>query len=468
MAAQPATSSTVDVNEVLGDRKIGSFQVNLLFWAFMAMLADGFDMQAMPYVASSILNAFHVERAALGPVFSASFIGVLVGAPVLGVLGDHFGRKTGVIISLLICALFMLVTMTATSLNQLMIYRFLTGIGIGGAFPNVAALVVEFSPKRTRAAFVIISIFGLAFGTMLPAYVATSLVPTHGWQVVFLVGGILPIVVGTCLIFGLPESVKYLALRDKQAAVAKIVRKLDPTLPIGPNTRFVVASAVRRPAISPALLFSPGLSAITILIWIICFLNLSTSFMFASWVPVLLQGQGASLAQASSAVALFFMGGVLGGLVHLFTIDKYGALPIMIMFLLAVPLIVSFGLAPPGSMEMTALAFAAGSCMMGAQYGINALPGLIYPTAIRGNGAGWAQAIGRAGSSLGPIIGGWLVAMKLPNEYFFLAPAAGLLLGAVAAFLLMGECVRRFGSYRLEEETADTAAPVSMPSAVNI
>jgi AAHS family 4-hydroxybenzoate transporter-like MFS transporter len=454
MAANSTIFATVDVNQLVGDRKIGFFQINLLFWAFVAMLADGFDMQVMPYIATSIVGEFQVNRAALGPVFSASYFGVLVGAPMLGVLGDHYGRKVGVIISLVICAVFMAVTMTAGSLNELMIYRFLTGVGIGGVFPNIAALVVEFSPKRTRAAFVIITIFGLALGTMVPAYAATALVPTYGWRAVFLVGGILPVVVVACLCFGLPESIKYLALRNKQSAVYNLVRKFDPSLPIGPETRFVASTAVKEPAISPVKLFAPGLASITVLIWIMCFLNLSTSFLFASWVPVLLQGEGLSLAQASSVVALFFLGGMFGGAVHLFTIDRFGALPIMIMFVAAAPLVACFGLVTPGSSVMMALALLAGSCMMGGQYGINALPGLIYPTAIRGNGAGWAQAIGRAGSSLGPIIGGLLVGMKVPLTYFFLVPAIGLLLGALAAFVLMNQCVRRFGSYGLQEEAA--------------
>jgi MFS transporter, AAHS family, 4-hydroxybenzoate transporter len=460
------TAAIVDLNQVIGERKVGFFHINLLLWTFIAMLADGFDMQAMPYIGSAIVSAFHVERAALGPAFSASFIGILVGAPIFGVLGDHYGRKIGAIISLSLCAVFMFVTTTAQSLDELIAYRFLTGFGIGGAFPNLVALVVEFAPKRMRAAFVIIIFFGLVLGTMLPGYVATALVASHGWQAVFFVGGILSIIGGASVLFGLPESIKYLAVQDRQAAVAHILRKLDPTLLVGAATRFVVPSAVKAPTISPAKLFSPGLALTTILVWIMCFLTLGISFMFASWMPVLLQANGVSLAQASSVVALFFMGSIFGGFVHLFSVDRYGSLPVAIMLLISAPLVASIGLFAPGSTEMMVLAFITGICMMGAQPGINALTGLMYPTAIRGNGAGWAQAIGRAGSSLGPIMGGLFVGMNVSLQAFLLAPAVGALFGALAAFALARVCVRRFGSYRVEEESADEHGSFPMASPV--
>lgn len=455
MTTSAKAIAVVDVNQLLDDRKLGFFHISLLFWSFVAMLADGFDMQTMPYIATSILNAFHVERAALGPAFGASFIGVLIGAPILGVLGDHFGRRAGAILSLLICAFFTLVTMRSGSLNEMIVYRFLTGIGIGGLFPNISALTVEFAPKRLRAAFVIITIFGLAFGTMVPGYFAVRWIPTYGWQSMFLIGGITPIVIAVCLLFFLPESLKYLALRGDQAKAAKIVRKIDAAISVGPDSRFVVASAVRKPAISPTKLFSRGLAGITVLLWLLCFLNLSTSFMVASWFVVLLQGQGIGIAQAASTIALFFTGGLIGGVVNLFTVDRYGALPVAIMLAIGSVLIAFVGMVTPGSSAMTALVFAAGSCMMGAQYGINSLPELIYPTAIRGNGGGWAQAIGRAGSSLGPILGGVLVGMKVSLQTFFLAPAIGLALATIFAFLLIQICMKRFGNYRIEEEAAN-------------
>jgi MFS transporter, AAHS family, 4-hydroxybenzoate transporter len=457
--------SIIDVGRMVDERKLGFFHLNLLFWCFVAMLADGFDMQTMPYIATSIMSSFHLERAALGPAFSASFIGVLIGAPVLGVLGDHFGRRVGSVTSLLICAVFSLVTIRSSSLGEMIVYRFLTGIGIGGLFPNVSALLVEFAPKRFRAAFVVVAIFGLAFGTMLPGYVAAHWVPTYGWQAIFLVGGITPIIIAGLLLFNLTESIKYLTLRGNQLAVAAIARKIDPSIIVAPNSSFVMTSAVREPAISPRKLFSPGLAKITSLLWLICFVNLSTSFLVASWLVVLLQGQGIGIALASSTVALFFTGGLIGGVVNLFTADRYGALPITIMFALGSLFVGCIGLVAPGSSAMTAFVFAAGSCMMGAQYGINSLPGLVYPTAIRGNGAGWAQAMGRAGSSVGPLLGGVLVGMKVSLQTFFFVPAIGAAFGAVISFLLMQTCVKRFGSYRLEEEAVSEIGVKSAPAA---
>lgn len=451
-----AARQSIDVGELVDNQRLGRHTLLLLVLSFLAMMADGYDILALAYAAPDIVREWGVQRSALGPVFSAGLFGILFGAPLFGFAGDRFGRRPAIIGGCIIYGLCTLAAAWAPSLIVLTMLRFVTGIGIGGLMPNTIALNVEFAPKRWRATLVIVMFTGITLGGALPGWIAASLLPVYGWQILFLIGGVGPLVIAGLLYFFLPESIRFLVVHGgRRGQIEKLVRAFDPMIAIGPETRFVMASEAE-PQRSASLrqLFAGSLSIITPLLWLLFATNLMATYFLNSWMPILFQDAGMSADYSALALSMFQIGGTLGGLAISVLLDRFGMIPVVILFCLAAPVVALIG--TPGLSEaalLTVVSFA-GFSILGLQFGINAISGLIYPTEVRSNGSGWAFAIGRFGSVVGPILGGALIAMHLPLRELFYAPAVSLALGAVAAIVMMRLCRLRFGGHRLDEREA--------------
>jgi MFS transporter, AAHS family, 4-hydroxybenzoate transporter len=230
---------------------------------------------------------------------------------------------------------------------------------------------------------------------------------------------------------------------------------LRPDLSISLHTRFSVGLAsVSASRGTPARLFAGTLAVITPALWIVLAANQFANFFALSWLPTLLQSAGLSTAQAGISASMFSIGGLAGGLILTFIIDRFGVLPIIGLFLLGAPLVASMGMEGVSPWALGAIIAAAGFCVTGNNFAINAAMVMIYPTHIRATGTGWAQGMGRMGSLGAPILGGILLGMHLLPQQLYYAPALALLVGAAAAGVLIVFCIRRFGGYRLDEAAA--------------
>jgi AAHS family 4-hydroxybenzoate transporter-like MFS transporter len=454
-----AESGTIDIGRLVDEQKIGWFNVALLVLSFLAIMGDGYDILALAFAAPDIVKSWHVDRAAFGPVFSASLFGILFGAPILGYVGDRFGRKKAIVIGCLVYGVFTLASMGATSLTQLAILRFLTGLGLGGLMPNTIALNAEFAPKRLRGTLVIIMFTGITLGGAIPGWIASSLLPTYGWQSLFFVGGVGPIIIAIILALVMPESIKFLVYQPhRRAELVRLAGILKPGFTAAPDARFTIAGEEKKPPFTIGLLFKGGLSVITPLLWLLFAINLMAFYFLNSWMPIVFQGAGLSPENAALTLSMFQVGGTVGGLLLSVLIDRFGMIAVFVLFVLSCPIVAVMGTPGLAVGQLIAVVTAAGFCVLGLQFGINAISGLIYPTAFRSNGSGWAFAIGRFGSIVGPILGGILIGMHLPAQQLFYFPAIMLAVGAVAAFVLMRLCVARFRGYHLDDKAA-TPAP---------
>ncbi len=457
--------SVVDLDSLIDGQKVGRATAVFLLVATLAMLADGFDLSAIGFVAPELVKQWHVAPAALAPVFSAGIFGLLVGAPLLGFVGDRFGRKTALLAGLGIVSVFTLATMAARSLPQFVVLRFLTGIGLGGVIPNVIALTAEAAPRRLRGLFIVIVNFGVPAGIAIPGLTAAALVPRFGWPALLLVGGLLPLLAAMLIALLVPESIKFLAQRgDRDDEVKRLAIRLQPSRPLAADWRVPAARLPATVSGSPKGLFADGLGAITPLLWLALAANQMANFFSLSWLPTLLQSLGASTAQAGVNASLFSIGGIAGGVCLTFVVDRLGVIPMVALFLLGIPLMAAIGTPDLPPALFAAVIAGAGFCVTGINFNMSATLGTIYPTSVRSLGTGWAQAAGRIGSLAAPIIGGALLGMHLPTQDLLLAPAAALAVGAVAAGVLAVLCVRRFEGCRLDERPGaprahDAAAP---------
>src|SRR5271170_6645383 len=204
---------TIDVGRLIEEQKFGWFQATLMFWICAFMFIEGYDMQVVGYAAPAIIKAWHSDKAAFGVVFGAGLGGFMLGATVLGNLGDRFGRKRMIVAGSVLFGLFTLASAWAEGLTSLLVLRTIAGIGLGGSIPNAIALMTEYAPVKVRATRVGIMFIGYTIGSALGGFIAGQLIPDYGWPSVFVVGGILPIMLALGAAFALPESVRFLMLK---------------------------------------------------------------------------------------------------------------------------------------------------------------------------------------------------------------------------------------------------------------
>src|ERR1700691_966308 len=230
---------TINITRLVDEQRIHRFGLGIIFLSFLVMFSDGYALAAAAYAAPSIVRQWHLNRAVMGPVFSASLVGMLFGAPILGNLGDRYGRKGAIIFGCLLYGISSLAIVESHTLHQLIALRFISGICLGGLPPNTIALNAEFAPKRARATMIVFMFMGITVGGILPGAV-TAYLPRYGWQGLFFIGGVFPIAVALAAFFFLPESIKFLVLRNSRDKVAKLAKKLLPGISIAPDAKFLI------------------------------------------------------------------------------------------------------------------------------------------------------------------------------------------------------------------------------------
>src|SRR6202163_3282131 len=241
MAMSQSGTSPVDVAEFIDQQPVGGFQFRLLLTCAAVLFLDGFDTQAIGYVAPALAKEWGLTKGALGPVFSAGLFGLMIGALLFGPLADRVGRKKIIILSTLAFGIGALVTAFVQDVNTLLAIRFLTGLGLGGAMPNAIAMTSEFNPRRRRATMVMIMFCGFSVGAALGGLLAAALIPQFGWRSVFVVGGVAPLLLVPILALRLPESVRFLALTGRaNERVAQLLGFISPRASLRPATQFVV------------------------------------------------------------------------------------------------------------------------------------------------------------------------------------------------------------------------------------
>lgn len=442
-----AEQAVVPVSHLLDERGLSSFQIKLIAWSFFIVLIDGYDIAAIAFAAPSLAREWALKPGALGPVFSASLIGILFGSALFGWVGDRYGRKAALVGSNLVFGVFTLAAAYATNLDQMFWLRLLAGLGIGGVIPNVVAINAESAPRKLRATLAIIAVGCVPLGGAIPGLVTATLVPAHGWPIIFLIGGIAPLVIAVAAMIGLPESIKYMALHESQRGkMEAAIKAIRPDYHVPANAKFVIEDEKQFPGFSPAYLFRDGLTLITPLLWLLFALNLMGYFFLISWTPTLMTAAKLPPSAAALAGASLQVGGTVGALLLCWWLQKHRFLAVAIMFAVAVPVVGSIGFAA-GLSSQTAVVIAtffAGFLVLGIQSGINVLGAMIYPTSLRANGSGWELGIGRIGSIVGPILGGLLIGLSVEKLYMW--SALPFAVGAAICFL-----IHRLNTARLAE-----------------
>jgi AAHS family 4-hydroxybenzoate transporter-like MFS transporter len=441
----------IDLVEFIDRQPVGGFQLRLLLTCASVLFLDGFDTQAIGYVAPAIAREWGLSKGALGPVFSAGLFGLMIGALLFGPLADRVGRKKIIIFSTAAFGIGALATAFVHDVTALLIVRFLTGLGLGGAMPNAVAMTSEFNPQRRRATMVMIMFCGFSVGAAVGGWLAADLIPRFSWRSVFVVGGIAPLLMVPILVWRLPESARFLAtIGHAPEQVAQLLKLISPNTAFAPTARFVVRET-QLPGIPVQHLFREGRTVPTLLLWVVFFMSLLDIYFLANWLPTVLNDLDATISEAAVIATMLQVGGVVGTLALGSVIDRFSFRALALVYFAAVFAVGAIGQLGHSAVLVSMAIFAAGFCVVGGQIAANALAAGFYPTSVRATGVGWALGIGRVGSIIGPLVGGVLLAAQWSTASVFLAAAAAAFCAALASLILS----------RLVADVAGQASPVN-------
>lgn len=408
------SSTSLNVRTELASRSIAGVPLCVFIGTFLIMVLDGFDVQLIGFAAPALIAEYGISRSALGPALAASVIGMSIGAVAIGRVGDAYGRRPALLASAALFGVMTLLAATATSVATLALWRFLTGIGLGAALPGAVALMAEFTPARHRSQLVVMSLIGVPVGGILGSALAAEIVPALGWQAIFLVGGVLPILAALVLFFVLPESPGFLA---RQA-----------------QTKACSADACPMHAV-----FSRALRGDAVVLMVAFFTSLFAAYAFFSWVPVVLTTLNFPLDQAVRASLVFNVAGVGGALLNAWLISRIGSLlplaavaGVAVLSLIALAA-VTLGAEPsPSALALFAIIAAAGFGIHALQTGLYLVSAHVFPMECRTSGVGFASGAGRLGGIVSSLTGGALLGG---------AGAAGFFGGVALALVLSVVCV---------------------------
>lgn len=363
----------------------GSDRCVLGLGALMAMI-EGADLQAIGVTAPQIAHEFNLSPSQIGTIFSAAMAGLLPGALIGGRLTDIAGRKPVLLVSLALFGLFSLATTQVWNFPGLVLIRFLTGLGLGGAMPNLIALSSEAVSAERRGTVVSTMFAGMPVGAALIALVATFSAGQGGWHNIFYFGGVVPLLLILPGLAWLPASGG-----------------------MAPASSATVSSCSRESA-SQAL-FGRGRAMTTVAIWISFFCTLIILYFLMNWLPTLIIGRGLTHMQAEITQICFNLGGAVGAIAVGMAMDTMSKRAVVVTTY-ALIFVALTGLGQSDSMQgLSVFVTLAGISVVGAQSMLYVLAATRYPFASRGTGVGAAVGVGRIGSIVGPAAAGQLLAL---------------------------------------------------------
>ncbi|OLL30795.1 4-hydroxybenzoate transporter [Burkholderia sp. SRS-W-2-2016] len=433
--ADPA--ATRDIREFIDACPVSLYQLRIVALCFLVVALDGFDTSSIGFIAPGIRDQWALAPTALAPVFGASLLGLMLGAFLFGPLSDRFGRRTILITTVAWFGLACLASAFAPSFEVLVALRFVTGLGLGGAWPNAVTLTAEYCPARRRSTLLTLMFCGFALGGALGGGVAALLMQRYGWRGVLVTGGLMPLALVIPLLLWLPESPRYLVQKGApRAKIARVIARLAPGVSLDDGKAFTVRQAPAHAGVSVVDLFRQGNLRGTLLLWSTFFMGLLMIFLLQSWLPVVLRARGLPLEQAALIAALLQTGGFAGALGMGYLMDRLNPSRVVAAaYCLGAVAIFTFGHAQSPLVQGLAV-FLAGCGVSGSQVCISVMATGFYPTHCRATGVSWASGVGRIGAIFGSMVGGWMLAWGWSSPTMFTVIALPALFAAASMFAI--------------------------------
>ncbi|WP_413250211.1 MFS transporter [Sinomonas flava] len=431
------TTRTLSVQDAMDTTPMGARRWAVVAFCFVIALLDGFDTQSIAFIGTAIADEFKLSATDMTWVITASTVGMALGAMTLGTFGDRIGRKRTILLALAVFGAFSLAGAFATAAWQVVVLRFLIGLGMGGATPALLALTAEYSPRKRRGTLMTLVLLGLPGGAMIGGLVAAAWLPAVGWRGIFLIGGALPVVLLLGALAVLPESPAYLVAKGPDDALSRartlITRATGQTIADG--TVLTVEDAGEKRG-SVAALFSPAYRTVTVAVWATYLFNWIAWFLLLLWMPTALKTLGLDAGTAALGTV------TVNAAFIVFAIPLSAVLPrvnarTLLLGMFGAGILIALGLGAAGTQWglVFTLIGLAGFGIGGQQLALNYLIANAYPTQLRATATGWGIGVGRLGSIVGSALGGVLLTGLGPSGYFAVL-AVPLVVAALATLLV--------------------------------
>lgn len=405
------SSQAQEISQLIDQRRLSSLQITVIILSALVVWLDGYHIQSMALIVPALSAQWAVPSSGFSMVLASALFGIAIGGAFLAPLGDRFGRRILLIVSMVFLGLASIGTSFAGNTLQLLIWRFLTGLALGASMTNATALTSEYLPGKRRAALVTLMFSGVSIGAFTSGFVAPVILENFGWKGMFTIGGAIPLLLSIVLAAAIPESIKLLlASRPKDPRIAKILARLAPGT--DPLTVYAKKQEIHRQSV--AELMSKTYRKGTLLLWMVFVFNMFVLYLLVNWLPTLLTAQGWSASQAPKGAVMIQAGGVVGGLILSWCVDKGKTVGAMLAaYIVTAAALGLFTVLPSSGPSWWVLLIMVGCGVSGSQFVLNALSAIYYPPLIRATGIGWAAGVGRIGAVLSPMIGGWIIKMQV-------------------------------------------------------
>lgn len=456
-----AQTQTADLSARLDEGPWTPYQKFIVALTACSVIFDGLDIQVVGYAIPAIAHDWGLAKSMFASVMAAGLFGVAVGSALGGLIGDRIGRRPALIASVVFFASSTFGMSATHSLAMLLLLRLCAGLGIGGALPNAATLTAEYTPLRQRPFATTLTIICIPFGGVVAGIIASSLLETHSWRLLFIVTGTLPLALAPTLLFLLPESPRFLARKGGNAArLERILTRIGRPISDLDRSELDAEHPAKVVVCDMRTLFVRGQARDTFALWAAFFFCLLTVYLAFNWLPSVLTQIHFTNKEASQGLTLYNLGGIFGAIFVGWIISYRGS---RIPMLLSTALAIATGLGvaaivhSPLPSHHSALFFIGlhGLAVNAVQTTLYALATHIYPTGIRATGVAFALAVGRTGAILGAYLGAALLSLPASAYFVILATTSALVMLALA---VIGNHIARRQS---ASETAHAETPTS-------
>jgi MFS transporter, AAHS family, benzoate transport protein len=424
---------TTNAEQMVEKAKLNKFHGMLLFWGALLMLFDGYDLVVYGAVVPTLMEEWGISAVQAGMYGSYALFGMMFGALIFGTLADKIGRKKIIMICVFIFSLFMLLAALAPSPEIFGVFRFITGLGLGGMMPNVIGLISEYSPEGTRSRMIATIMAGYSIGGVVAAFLSMLLISNFGWESVFFFGG-LPLLFLPFLAKSLPDSVGSLIAKNDHKGIQQVLVKVNPTYTPSENEKFIL-NKPKEDSSPVKNLFTEKRGLLTVMIWLTYFMSLLMIYGLNTWLPKFMNEAGFPLGSSLSFLLALNVGATVGAILMGWLADRWGVgRALILFFVIATISITSLGFATNMVLLYVMVAIA-GAATVGTQNLTHSYTSQFYPITMRSTALGWALAVGRIGGILGPTIGGILLASNLTLQLNFMIFAIPGVIAALAVFL---------------------------------
>jgi MFS transporter, AAHS family, 4-hydroxybenzoate transporter len=411
--------------ELIDHSPITKLQYTTLFVCFLMNMLDGMDVLVISYTAPAIAKAWSVSPETLGVVFSSGLLGMTIGAVILAPLADKLGRKNLILISAAIMGVCIYITSFANSVAELIIYRFISGLGIGSMLATTAALASEFTPNKSKDFWVSLVIAGYPIGAVVSGLMAAKVIPTNGWPYMFQLAGMASLITLPLIYFFVTESLEFYVKTQPKNALAQLNKILNK---MGQNSiNELPPKQINTQLIPINHLLSSEYKKPTLQLWLALFMAFAALYFMTSWIPKLATAAGLSMKLAIYAGTVFNVGALFGIITQGYFSSKFGLKKtIGVILVCTAILMASFGLFVGSDIILLILALL-GFGIQGGFVGLYAVAARMYPAEFRTTGVGYGMGAGRVGGIVGPLLGGFLIGAGLSmsaNFMVFAVPAA--------------------------------------------